>query len=329
LVKVHTCQVWAFLLLILPVTMKFELQILGSSSAIPAYGRGLTSQVLNINERIFLIDCGDGTQLHIRKYNVRFQRIRHIFISHLHGDHFFGLIGLLSSMHLLGRTAGITIHGPARIRDIIEYQFRITETVCNYPIVFNPLVEGGHYQIIDDHGYTVDTFPLVHRIPTWGFVFREKELPLNIKKSFIEQYKPPIEALVTVKMGEDYVDTSGNVIPNHTITKQPAAPRSFAFCSDTAYNEGLIGAIQGVDLLYHEATFAEDKRREADNKFHSTAKDAAKIAKLANVKQLVIGHFSARYKNLQVLLDEAREIFPNTVLANDGMIIGVERKTGC
>lgn len=298
--------------------MKFELQILGSSSAIPAYGRGLTSQVLNINERLFLIDCGDGTQLSIRRYNVKFQRINHVFISHLHGDHFFGLIGLLSSMHLLGRTAGITIHGPEKIRDIIENQFEITDTICSFPIEYNALIPGKCETILDGNGFSVDTFPLVHRIPTWGFLFKEKESLRNIKKSFVEKYNPTVDVFESIKRGEDYKAPSGKVISNEIITKAPPKPRSYAYCSDTAYSENVVPHIQGVDMLYHEATFAEDKRKEADDKFHSTAMDAAKIAKMAGVRKLILGHYSARYKDLNVLLEEARSIFPDTYLAEDG-----------
>ncbi len=305
--------------------MKFDLTILGSSSAIPLYNRALSGQVLNLNERLFLIDCGDGTQIQIKRYKIKYQRINHIFISHLHGDHFYGLIGLLSTMQLFGRSAGLIIHGPENLEKIIRIQLELTATGLSYPLEFNILQPNESQLLVDGIDYTVDSFPVKHSVPTWGFVFKEKIAVRNIIKSFVEEHNIPIGEFEKIKKGNDFIDIDGKVYPNKEITIDPPKPRSFAYCSDTIYNENILPFIEKVDLLYHEATFGEDKRKVAEEKLHSTARDAALIALKAGVKKLIIGHFSARYKSLQILLKEAREIFPETYLAEDGEIFRIER----
>lgn len=306
--------------------MRFDIRILGSSSALPTKERTLSSQVVNLNEKHFMIDCGDGTQVQVRKYGVKFQRINHIFISHLHGDHFFGLIGLLSTMQLLGRTNPINIYCPEKLDKIINLQLKITDSYFTFPVNYHFHSKEDNQLLVDGNDYTIHSFQLKHRIPTWGFVFREKPLSRNIDKKFVANHDIPIDQFEKIKNGADFIDEKGNVYPNEKITIAPPKPRSFAYCSDTKYTESILPYISGVDLLYHEATFGEDKRKEADEKFHSTAKDAAMIAKKAKDGQLIIGHFSARYKDAEVLLNEAREIFPDTQLAVDGEVYKIKQK---
>ena len=257
--------------------MIFSVTILGSNSAIPTLLRNPSAHLLNVNERIFLIDCAEGTQLQLRKYKIHFQRIKHILISHLHGDHYFGLIGLLTTFHLLGRKTELHLYAPPELEEIIRVQLDASLTQLLYPLIFHPIVSDDLHLIMEDERVTVHAFPLDHRIPTYGFVFREK---IKVRK-----------------------------IP---------AKRSYAYCSDTAYSEKIIPYVQKVDLLYHEATFMQDKAKAAAEKFHSTTVEAATIALKSRVKKLLIGHYSARYEELQPLLDEAREIFPETYLAEDG-----------
>jgi ribonuclease Z len=303
--------------------MTFSLTILGSNSAIPSLTRNPSAHLLNVNERLFLIDCAEGTQLQIRKFHVHFQRIERIFISHLHGDHFFGLIGLLNSLHLLGRKEELHLYGPLLLKDILDLQLEASKTVLNYPLFFQPLSSPGYELIYGNEKVSVFSFPLTHSVPTWGFIFREKEHLLKIRKEITEKMKIPFPYLLKLKMGEDYTDPSGKVYRNEELTADPPSPKSFAYCSDTLYDEKIIPYIHECDLLYHEATFMQDMLQSAKDKMHSTAMEAAWMAKKANVKKLLIGHFSARYDDLQPLLDEARSVFPGTILAEDGMSINI------
>ncbi len=257
--------------------MAFSLTILGSNSAIPILNRNPSAHLLTVNERLFLIDCAEGTQLQLRKFHIKFQRISRIFITHLHGDHYFGVIGLLNTFHLLGRKEQLYLYGPPMLKEIIELQMETSMTVLNYPLIFH-LVSSDKYNLIhEDDNVTVHSFPLVHSVPTCGFIFHEK------KKE----------------------------------------PRSYAYCSDTAYTESIIPYIGGCDLLYHETTFMHGMAVVAQEKFHSTTIEAAAVALKAKVKKLVIGHFSARYEDLQPLLDEARTVFQETYLAEDGEIFQI------
>jgi ribonuclease Z len=304
--------------------MRFEIKVLGSSSAMPTKTRNLSAQVLNINEKFFLIDCGEGTQIHLKRFGVKFTRINHIFISHLHGDHFFGLIGLLATLQLLGRQKEMQIFCPDELEPIIRNQLEASNTFISYPLVFIPLEEGVKDLILDKKDLQVYSFPLRHRIPTWGFLFTEKEQKRKLKKDFVARHNIPINQFENIKEGADFTDENGVLYENRIMTKAPPKSRSFAYCSDTKYSPGIIDYFKGVDVLYHEATFAEDKIKEARDKFHSTARQAAEIAKGAEAGKLLIGHFSARYENVSVLLREAQAVFPNTIAVEDGEAYGIE-----
>lgn len=296
----------------------FELTILGCSSATPTSDRYPTAQALQVAGRFFLIDCGEGAQIQVRRYGIKFQRINHIFISHLHGDHYLGLMGFISSLHLLGRTNELHIHAQAELKEIVDIQLKYSSTRLNYPVIWHPLSYDKSERIYEDDLVTVETIILNHRIPCCGFLFREKPHHRKLKKDKLAQYSIPIEWLHRIKQGEDYTMENGVVIPNKEITEDPPAPRAYAYCSDTRYNEALVGQIQGVDLLYHEATFLHDRLERAKETYHSTAKEAGMIARMAGVKKLLIGHYSARYRDLQPHLKEARSEFDNTYLAMEG-----------
>ena len=300
------------------INMVFKVIILGSNSAIPTVRRNPTAQVVNHNERLFLIDCAEGTQLQLRRFRIRLQRIHHIFISHLHGDHFFGLIGLISSMHLLGRKKTLYIYGPAPLKEILDLQLEVSMTELAYPLIFNEINPDESAPIYEDEKLIVSTIPLNHRIPTCGFLFAEKTGKRRLKKDIVQTLAIPVDQFARIKEGADFTDASGKVHKNEEITEAPSVPRSYAYCSDTAYHEPVIPIIEGVDLLYHEATFMQDKADAAAEKYHSTTVEAATIAKKAGVKKLVIGHYSTRYDNLDDLLQESKAVFPETDVAIDG-----------
>ncbi|MBE9468758.1 MAG: ribonuclease Z [Bacteroidetes bacterium] len=304
--------------------MSFKLSILGCSSALPTSKRFSTAQVINMLERFFLIDCGEGTQIQMRKFKIPFGKINNIFISHLHGDHFFGLLGLISTFNLLNRESDLNIFCPADLENILNCQFNYFENNLNFKIIYHPLNFNIPEIIYEDNNLTVKSFPLRHKIPTCGFLFEEKQKPRNIIKEKIQHLNIPIKDIVKIKQGEDFVANNGEIYKNEDLTFPPSKPRSYAYCSDTAYYEDVIPVIKNVDLLYHEATFMNDMIERAKQTLHSTSVDAAKIAKKADVKQLIIGHFSARYKNIEPLLNEAKEIFPNTIAADDGMLVSVK-----
>lgn len=301
----------------------FEVSILGSSSATPTANRYPTSQLINFRDKYFLFDCGEGTQHQLRRYKLSFSKIDYIFISHLHGDHFFGLSGLLSSFHLLGRTKELHLFAPAGLQEILEVQFKITGTKLTYPLIFHAHPKEGGV-ILDEEHFAVQAYPLRHSIACWGFVFSEKELPRKIDKEKIEQLNVPIHARHKLKLGEDYVSDSGEVIPNAELTFDPPKPRSYGFFTDTKVMDILAPELEGLSVLYHEATFLEAAKGRAKQTFHSTSIQAANFAKAANVGQLYIGHFSARYKDLSVFLEECRPIFPDTHLALEGTKIIIE-----
>ncbi len=304
--------------------MIFEVTILGSSSATPIYQRHPTAQVLNINERLFLIDCGEGTLIQLNRYRIKFHRINHIFISHLHGDHYLGLVGLMSTMHLQGRTSELHVYCPEPLKEIVDIQLKYSETNLRYPIHYHFLNHAEPGIIYSDEGMEVKTIKLNHRIPCSGFIFSEKMAQRKLKKDQLNKFNIPVASYFDLKNGKDYISPEGKVIPNAELTLEPKAPRSYAFCSDTLYEENTILAVKNVNLLYHEATFLSDKTARAFETFHSTAAQAATVAKKANAKRLIIGHFSARYKNLYPLLEEARAVFPETLLAIEGDSFKVE-----
>lgn len=298
--------------------MNFEISILGSSSATPIYQRHPTAQVIKVHERIFLVDCGEGTLIQMNRFKIRFHKINQIFISHLHGDHYLGLLGLISTMHLQGRTADLHIYGQKELKEIIDIQLKYSETTLRYTIHFHRLDAEKDMLIYADEDLEVHTIALKHRIPCTGFLFKEKPRLRKLQRNMLAQYSIPLTAYDDLKNGNDFVTETGQIIPNNEVTTDPRAPRSYAFCSDTIYDERLVSVVNGVDLLYHEATFMNDKRERAMETFHSTAEQAATIALKAGVKRLIIGHFSARYKNLYPLLEEARAIYPNATLALEG-----------
>jgi ribonuclease Z len=303
--------------------MSFRVTILGSSSALPTSDRNLTAHLLNVDERFFLIDCGEGSQLQLRRYKAKFSRLDHVFITHLHGDHTFGLPGLISSFNLLGREHDLHIYAHPDLKGILNQFLSYFFTKLDFSIVYHPLKLDGAEMIYEDKKITVQSFPLNHRIPTCGFVFREKTRLRNIRKDMIELYKIPIREIVDIKNGADFITKEGVVIPNLKLTYDAEPVKSYAFCSDTGYTEEIIPFIKDVDVLYHEATYDDNDKERAKEHFHSSASQAATIAKLANAGKLIIGHFSARYKNIDPLLEQARKVFPNTEAAEDGMVISI------
>ena len=300
--------------------LPFEVTILGSSSATPTSERFPSAQVINVHGRLFLVDCGEACQIQLRKYGIRIQKIEHIFISHLHGDHIYGLPGLLGTMHLLGRTKELHIHSPEGIEEILAVLNKYSDTFLRFPIVFHVLDTKMLTIILDDDKLSVTTLPLDHRIACCGFLFREKPRQRNIIKEKMVEYNIPMEYVNKIRLGADMKDEKGTIIPNSELTIAPPPPRSYAYCSDTAFYKPLIDQIKNVDLLYHEATFTKELKARAEETSHSTAEDAAGLAQQAAVKKLIIGHFSARYVDLQPLLDEAKAVFPNTELAREGLV---------
>jgi ribonuclease Z len=298
--------------------MRFEVTILGSSSATPIYNRNPTSQVLNINERLYLVDCGEGTQQQMLRFDIRGSRIDHIFISHLHGDHYLGLIGFLSSLHLNGRKKVLKLFGPPHLKEVIDLQFKYSDTVLQYEILFYPTNPNTPQIILENEDVIVETIPLDHRIECTGFLFREKKRLRKLIKEEVERIGIPIEYFTALKKGVDYIDNQGRVYKNDTLTTDSATPRVYAYCSDTKYNESYFGQIKNADLLYHEATFMHNMLDRANETHHTTALQAAEIAIKVNAKKLLIGHFSARYKTLDELLAEAQCVFPETGLAIEG-----------
>jgi len=306
--------------------MKFEVTILGSSSATPIFNRNPSAQSLNINDHLYLVDCGEGTQQQMLRFDVRSSRIDHIFISHLHGDHYLGLVGLLSSMHLNGRTKTLKLFCPEPLKEIIDLQLKHSETTLQYEIEYFFTNAEKAEIILDNPDITVESIPLDHRIPCTGFIFKQKKRLRKLIKDKIAALNIPVEFYSPIKKGADYTAADGTVYLNKDLTLEPEPPKSYAYCSDTQYNERYFNQINGVDMLYHEATFTHSMLSRAALTHHTTALQAAEIAKLTAAKRLVIGHFSARYKTLNELLDEAQSVFPATELAIEGktFIIGEE-----
>lgn len=302
----------------------FELLILGCSSATPTAKRNPTAQLLNIAERFFLIDCGEATQIQLRRFKTKFQKIDHIFISHLHGDHFLGLPGLLASMHLLGRKQSLTIYGPPELELILSTVHKYSDTHLNYPITFVHTTDKEKVLLFEDEKVEVYSFPLKHRIPCTGFLFKEKPVLRNIDKYQMEKYNVSLSEIYKLKQGANVLNENGELILNHLLTVDPPLPRSYAFCSDTIYDEELVKYIKNVTLLYHESTFLHAMLKRAQDTYHTTALQAAQMAQSANVKQLILGHYSARYPKTEDFLTEASPVFANTLLAIEGKKINVE-----
>lgn len=301
----------------------FEVHILGCGSALPTTRHNATSQIVRICNKQFMIDCGEGTQLQMRRSHIHFSFVNHIFISHLHGDHCFGLIGLISTFGLLGRTAPLHIYADPLLQRLMQPQLNFFCNGLKYPLHFHNIDATKQAVIYEDKSITVETIPLQHRIPCCGFLFKEKPKKRHMIASMIEYYNIPIHLRAGIKEGNDYTTTDGTIIPNSRLTTDADPSRSYAFCSDTLPCPGIAEQIKEVNLLYHEATFAEAEESRAKETFHSTARQAAQIAKAANVKQLVIGHFSSRYKDDEPLLKEAKEVFPATSLADEENIFHI------
>ena len=299
----------------------FTITILGSGSATPTFERNPSSQVVFMKDKTFLIDCAEGTQMQLRKYAIRHNRIDHIFISHLHGDHFLGLMGLLFTNHLYSRSKELHIYAPAELKEIIDIQLKASKSTLIYPLIFHPLTPNVKEVILDGTNFEISSFPLKHSVDTWGFLFKEISTGRKLRKDFLMTEQLLISDIKKIKDGEDYTNETGAVYKNEDITNPADKPRSYAYCSDTIYDEDILNYIDNTDLLYHEATFTNAFAEVARAKMHSTSIEAATIAKMANVKQLLIGHFSARYDDDVELLAEARSVFPNTISAADGKVV--------
>lgn len=293
------------------------LTILGNNSAIPAFDRHPTAQVLHSQEESYLIDCGEGTQMQMAKYKIRRSKINYIFISHLHGDHYFGLIGLITSMSLLGRTQPLHLYGPAALEMILKLQMDAAKTVLNFELYFHPLTE--EKEIMNNNRMTVRCFRTQHRIDCWGFFFKEKRNPRKIDPDRIKPYDIPASFYEKLQQGEDYTTKKGTIIPNEEVTIAAPHAKSYAYCADTIYDLGLVEKIKGADLLYHETTYLKNNEKKAAERFHSTTIQAAAIAEKSGAKKLLVGHFSAKYEVLDDFLTEVTEVFPNAELALQGI----------
>lgn len=304
--------------------MIFSVTILGSNAAVPVIDKFPSAQILRFDNKYYLIDCGEGAQFQMLRYNIPKQKINQIFISHLHGDHVFGLIGLLTSYHLAGREASLEIFAPDGLEEIIKVQLRSTgKEMLNYPIVFHVVDTEIHQLIFEDSALSVYSIPLLHRVPTTGYLFKEKQRLPNISKELVIKYELNPQQIKELKANKSIHTASGYLLnPTEAIIKR-YNKRAYAYCSDTAYNPAMLSILENIDLLYHESTFTTDDNDQALKAMHSTAKDAASIAKAAGVKQLLLGHFSARYKNHHALLKEAVETFPDTLIANEGDIFTI------
>jgi len=303
--------------------MTFEITILGCGAATPTLKHNASSQVVNIHDKLFLMDCGEGTQIQLRKYKIKFQRIQHIFISHLHGDHYLGLVGLISSLHLLGRKNDLHIYGPSELKEIIELNLRVSQTYLDYFIHYHAVNFESKEKIFEDHSLEIHSFPLKHRIPCVGYLFAEKPKQIKIRKEYINRYSLQPSEIIALKNGQSITTPKNIVVTPQEVCDAPEKSKSYAYCSDTIYWETLIPSIQGVDLLYHESTFLESEKERAKHTFHSTAAQAATIALKAGVGKLLLGHYSSRYAEEEEFVNEASVIFPNCDFSTEGKIIQV------
>lgn len=304
--------------------MKFELTILGSGSSVPTFQRNSAAQVLNVLERYFLIDCAEATQHQLMRFHVPYNKIRHIFISHLHGDHFFGLIGFLSSLSMLNRRGEMHIYADSRLQEMIEFQLKVMRSHISYPLIFHSLSRKEEV-IYEDRVIEVTSFPLKHHYdtPVCGFLFREKERERTIRKDMAMAWNVPLSFMQYLKQGADFITPDGEIIANQRLTFAPPPPRSYAYMTDTLYRERFAAYVQGVDILYHEATYGRELEALAKETYHSTAEQAARIAVAAGAKKLLLGHFSSRYIDPSCLLPEAQAIFPDTYICHDGDIFEI------
>lgn len=290
--------------------------ILGNNSAVPAFNRHPTSQVVTQDGISYLVDCGEGTQIQMIKYKVRRGRISHIFISHLHGDHYFGLIGLLNTFNLLAHKQELHVYAPAPLQQIIEMQFKVSDTTTCYPLIFHTLTEPG--VLVETDKIRISCFPTSHRIECYGFLFEEKEGKRKLLIEKVRKLRIPMTFYSSLQNGLDYITPKGEVIKNDTVTAAPEPGKKYAYCADTRYDESMIPYIQGADMIYHETTYLDNMREKAGERFHSTTRQAGEIALKAGVKKLLIGHFSSKYSTLDPFLTETRQVFANTDLAIEG-----------
>lgn len=303
--------------------MDFELNILGCGSAKPTTRHQPTSQILNVRGKFFMIDCGEGVQTQMQKMGLSMMNIGHIFISHNHGDHVFGLPGLIGTMDLLGRTSELHVHGPLQVGDFIDYLLKTFYTDIGYNVIFYPVDVHQHALVYEDRSITVHSIPLQHRLPTSGYLFREKPGLPHIRREMIDAFNIPVSQINNIKAGASWTTEDGTIIPHERLTTPANSPRSYAYCSDTVYLPHLKDILNGVTLLYHEATYMHERAPRAEQTRHSTALQAAMQARDAKVEQLCIGHFSASLKDENSLLREAQSVFPNTILANEGLVIRI------
>lgn len=303
-----------FYFLILPM---LAVTILGNNSAVPAFDRHPTSQVVTMDGNLFLVDCGEGTQIQMIKYKIRRSKISHIFISHLHGDHYFGLVGLINSFSLLSHQQEMHVYAPMPLQQIIELQLRVADTQLCYPLHFHTIAEAG--TLVNDEKVTIKCFRTNHRIECYGFSFHEKKNQRKLNPEKAREYGVPVSFYDRLKNGEDYILSDGTVVKNNQVTEAVPPGKTYAFCADTKYDESIIPHIQNADMIYHETTYLDALRERAENRFHTTARQAAEIAKKANVKRLLIGHFSSKYDTLEEFELEARQVFLNTELAIEGV----------
>ncbi|WP_153800180.1 ribonuclease Z [Foetidibacter luteolus] len=295
----------------------FGVTILGNNSALPAYDRHPSAQIVTLNDQLFLIDCGEGTQMQLARYKVRRSRINHIFISHLHGDHYFGLPGLITSMGLLGRDHPLHLYAPAPLNDIIQLQLQAADTVLPFPLHFHPLE--GEGVIVESEKFSVESFKVVHRIACWGFIIREKKKPRRIDRDKAVEYDIPATFYERLKEGEDYTAKTGSIVKNEWVTLPNSPGLSYAYCADTVYTEPIADKVKNVSLMYHETTYLKGLEDRALARFHSTTEQAGNIARLAQVNRLLIGHFSSKYECLNEFLDETCAVFPDTELGLEGV----------
>ena len=301
----------------------FKVYILGCGSALPTLRHNPSSQIVAMRDKQFMIDCGEGTQLQLRRSKINFNKLGHVFISHLHGDHCFGLIGMISSFGMLGRTAPLHIYAHGDLQPILRQQLDYFGQGLEYEVVMHPIDPTKNEIIYEDRSLTVTTLPLEHRVPCCGFLFKEKESLPHIRRDLIDMYGIPVSQINNIKNGIDWMSPDGELIPAAKLTTPADAPRSYAYCSDTSYKADLASMISGVDTIYHECTYADEDKDRARKHYHSTASEAAKTAQDAKAKKLLLGHYSARYNNEQLMLQQARAIFHNTELAQEGSVFDV------
>lgn len=289
----------------------------------PTLRHNPSSQVVEVRNRMFMIDCGEGTQIQIRRSRLRFTKIETVFISHLHGDHCFGLIGMISTFGMLGRTAPLHVYAPASFQPMLESQISMFCTGLGYEVKFHPVDTTLAATVYEDRGMTVSTIPLNHRVPCCGYLFREKPTLPHIRRDMLDFYEIPVSQINNIKLGADWTTPDGETVPNCRLVESPEPPRSYAYCSDTRYMPGLHTLVEGVNTLYHESTYASDNEAHAKLYFHSTASQAATVARDAHVGKLLLGHYSARYDNESTILNEAREVFPESYLVDEGKVFDV------